>query len=585
MRSKFLVAFALVCIATCDTSAVAAQGNNTYTGADFMWPDSPGNGYLGLYIDDDITHTRMMSTVRTASGQLCSSLEDATCANQSLSTYSILPRCETDVQSDCIESLGATKSGGSVSEGEFSRYFPDRGLGDFIGSPALKIPTGAAPSIFTIAGAPHSAGDKYMVIASVGGFSPYDRFQRNLTSLIIHASVYPVKVLSGNFSRNVPSRNTAGVNHESDEKWGNCASIADGYCAARQDFPANTKFSLSLRLSSAPKGWLHGRIFSPSVTYETVGESTRLKVEAAPVQVAAVATWGKYSDLPSAAKSGPIGCSASTLCSQLNPQSSGAQTSVDAWRSVYGDKASWVRGQWMYQTIADWDITGKSLSMCTSGSPKFYGFVTTNATGYAAGPPVFNAEEKTLSYVVASPHVNAAGGLIVGTYDLMMRSDLASCLYGADISDIVGSVSVVYDTVTSTASDMRTDVSNDGIWFKVSASGFHYSMPTIKTTLRTKSEVLANPIPVPAGGTTAVQLADSVVRKSISLRALAARVQLTISQGDVLSIRVLKGSQKKCFVVRQSLRIIKSGSCKVTIRVGSQMNRARSRTVVLNVAR
>ena len=585
MRSKFLVAFALVCIATCDTSAVAAQGNNTYTGADFMWPDSPGNGYLGLYIDDDITHTRMMSTVRTASGQLCSSLEDPACANQNISTYSILPRCETDVQSDCIESLGAIKSGGSVSEGEFSRYFPDSGLGDFIGNPALKIPTGAAPSIFTIAGAPHSAGDKYMVIASVGGYSPYDRFQRNLTSLIIHASVYPVKVLSGNFSRNVPSRNSAGVNHESDEKWGNCASIADGYCAARQDFPANTKFSLSLRLSTAPKGWLHGRIFSPSVTYETVGESTRLKVEAEPVQVAAVATWGKYSDLPSAAKSGSMGCSASTSCGQMNPQSSGAQTAVDAWRSVYGDKASWVRGQWMYQTIADWDITGKSLSSCATGSPKFYGFVTTNATGYAAGPPVFNAEEKSLSYVVASPHVNTEGELIVGTYDLMMRSDLASCLYGANVSDIVGSVSVLYDSVTSTTTDMRTEVTNDGTWFKVSASGFHYSMPTIKTTLRTKSEAMADPISNSQPGLIMAQRTKTSIRKSISLRALAARVQLTISQGDVLSVRVLKGSQNKCVVVRQSLKITKSGSCKVALRVESGSSRARSRTITLNVVR
>jgi hypothetical protein len=583
MKSLRFVLASCILVAVSNALVMPAHAGNTYTGADFAWPDSPGIGHLGLYIDDDISHTRLMSTVRTQSGQLCTSLNDAACANQSLRTYSILPRCETDVQKDCVESLGATTSQGVASEGVFSRYFPEQGLGDFEGNPGMNIPTGAAPSIFTISGARHSAGDEYMVIASVGGFSPYDVFRRNLTSLIVHASVYPVKVLSGNFSRNVPSRDSAGVNHESDEKWGNCASIADGYCAARQDFPTNTKFSLSLRLSTAPKGWLHGRIFSPSVTYETVGESTRLKVEAEPVQVAAVATWGKYSDLPSAAKSGSMGCSASTSCGQMNPQSSGAQTAVDAWRSVYGDKASWVRRQWMYQTIADWDITGKSLSSCTTGTPKFYGFVTTNATGYAAGPPVFNAEEKSLSYVVASPHVNTEGELIIGTYDLMMRSDLASCLYGANGSDIVGRVSVLYDSVTSTTTDMRTEVTNDGTWFKVSASGFHYSMPSIKTTLRTKSEALAEPISSSQPGLIMAQRTNNSIRKSISLRALAARVQLTISQGDVLSIRVLKGSQNKCVVVRQSLRIKKSGSCKVALRVESGLSRTRSRTVMLRV--
>jgi hypothetical protein len=258
----------------------------------------------------------------------------------------------------------------------------------------------------------------------------------------------------------------------------------------------------------------------------------------------------------------------------MNPQSNGAQTAVDAWRSVYGDKASWVRGQWMYQTIADWDITGKSLSSCVTGSPKFYGFVTTNATGYAAGPPVFNAAEKSLSYVVASPHVNTEGGLIVGTYDLMMRSDLATCLYGANVSDIVGSVSVLYDSVTSTTTDMRTEVTNDGTWFKVSAYGFHYSMPTIKTTLKSQS-----------GAVPVVQTASIVIQKSISASALAIRAQLLVSHGDVLSLQVSHEWARKCKVVRQTLRIVKTGTCRVTVRVDSRKRKPRIRTMTLQVVK
>ncbi|MCX6529986.1 MAG: hypothetical protein NTZ76_07745, partial [Actinobacteria bacterium] len=266
-----------------------------------------------------------------------------------------------------------------MSDGVFSRYFPESGLADFVGSPSRNIPTGAAPSIFTLPGVPHNDGNEYMVIASVNGVAPVDGVQTPST-ITIHASVYPMKVLAGNFKRNSPLENGFGVSHDSFDKWGNCASIAEGFCAARQDFPVNTKFSLSLRLSTPPKGWLHGRIFSPTVTYEPAGSSTRLKVDATPVQVAAVATWGKYSELPEAAKSGAMSCSDTSNCGQMNPQSSGAHTSVEAWRSVYGDQASWVRGQWMYQTLSEYEMVGNSLATCTSGPARFDGFITTNAT-------------------------------------------------------------------------------------------------------------------------------------------------------------------------------------------------------------
>jgi hypothetical protein len=571
MKSLRVVLTSCILMAASNVLVMPAYAGNTYTGADFAWPDSPGVGHLGLYIDDDISHTRLMSTVRTQSGQLCTSLNDAACANQTVRTYSILPRCETDAQKDCVESLGATSSQGAASEGIFSRYFPEQGLGDFEGNPGMNIPTGAAPSIFTLPGVSHSDGNEYMVIASVNGVTPTGGVQAP-SSITIHASVYPVKVLAGSFMRNTPLENGFGVSHRSSDKWGNCASIADGYCAARQDFPANTKFSLSLRLSTPPKGWLHGRIFSPTVTYEAAGTSTRLKVDATPVQVAAVATWGKYSELPEAAKRGAMNCSDTSNCGQMNPQSSGAHTSVEAWRAVYGDKASWVRGQWMYQTLSEYEMVGSSLAACTSGPAKFDGFITTNATGYAAGPPVFDPVGKTLSYVVAAPHTNAEGGLIVGTYDLMMRSDLAACLYGGNVSDIVASVAIVYDNATSTTTEVKTDVTNDGTWFKVSAFGFHYSMPTIKTTLSSKS-----------GAVPIAKSVSGLIKKSVSARTLAVRAQLVVSRGDVLSLRVSKAWTKKCTVVRQTLRITKTGTCRVTVRVESRKQKPRFRTMTLEV--
>ena len=228
----------------------------------------------------------------------------------------------------------------------------------------------------------------------------------------------------------------------------------------------------------------------------------------------------------------------------------------------------------MYQTLSEYEMVGNSLATCTSGPARFDGFITTNATGYAAGPPVFDPVGKTLSYVVAAPHTNAEGGLIVGTYDLMMRSDLAACLYGGNVSDIVASVAVVYDNATSTTTEVKTDVTNDGTWFKVSASGFHYSMPTIKTTLASKSGTLPS-----------VNSAQRIIKKSVSARALATRAQLVVSRGDVLSLRVSKAWTKKCTVVRQTLRITKTGTCRVTVRVETRKQKPRFRTMTLQVVK
>jgi hypothetical protein len=154
----------------------------------------------------------------------------------------------------------------------------------------------------------------------------------------------------------------------------------------------------------------------------------------------------------------------------------------------------------------------------------------------------------------------------------MMRSELAACLYGANANDIVGSVSVVYDTVTATTTDFKTDVSNDGTWFKVSASGFHYSMPTIKTTLSSKS-----------GAVPIAKSVSGVIKKSVLARTLAVRAQLVVARGDVLSLRVSKAWVKKCTVARQILRILKTGTCRVTVRVESRTSKPRFRTMTLEV--
>ena len=535
-----------------------------------MWPSSPGKGHAGLYIDDDISHTRLMSTLRNPSGTLCASLNDATCGGKAVTVYAILPTCTAAVTNDCVESVGAKPAAGAAESGTFSRYFPEAGLADFLGDPAAKVPTGAAPGIWTLPNNPHAGGNEYMAVVSVAGTAAESR--KAFDGVTIHASLYPVKVTAGSYTRNVPLPGSSGVSHRSGDGMSNCASIAEGYCAARQDFPASTAFSVGIRLSTPPTGWLHGRIFSPDISFSTADGVTKLRVEATPAQVPAVATWGRVDTLPSGVNAGL--CTLETNCAQSNPQSAGAHTAVEAWRTVYGDKASWVRGHWMYMTLPGWITT-----RCLSDTSVLHGFVTTNATGYAAGPPSFSSSDGSFSYTVASPHYDEKGAVIQGTYNFVVRSDTARCIYGIDEGTMSATVSITSTDGTDQASSAKVSVTDDGQWLKVSASGFHYSSPVIKTTL-TSSVPRKVVTTAPSTTRTAPSL---TTKKSATASAVAKYAGLTVASGSKVTLKVAASSAKVCRVTGTSVKGLKKGSCRVTVTVRPKKGKAASKTVTLAV--
>lgn len=554
---------------------------------------------MGLYIDDDISHTRLMSTLRNSTGKLCKSLNDATCGGSSVSVYAILPPCGSTIQIDCIESIGSKTKSGTTETATFSRLFPEAGLADFAGDVSAKIPTGSSPSIWTLPNTPHNAGNEYMAIVSVAGQSPASR--QSLTSPIIHASLYPVKVVTGQFARNAPLTESGGVSHPSGEPWANCATVADGACAARQDFPADTAFSLSLRLSTAPTGWLHGRIFDPDISFSTSAGVTTLRVQANPAQVPAVATWTKVDKLPASLVTG--GCTPTTNCGQSNPQSAGANSAVENWRPYYEDKAAWVRGHWMFMTLSD--STGvvpsgpsggaPSPSNCLADTSVLHGFVTTNATGYAAGPPTYSQSDKSFSYTVASPHYDDRGKEIIGTYNFVMRSATARCLYGIGEGKLSATVSISQSDGKDRTADVAVD--DNGTWLKVSVSGFHYSSPVIKTTLTAGEGVTAPPTTPGAVSNTVPSLTTTTTiapaqsrqpvlttKRSASGAAVARYAGLKVAPGSKLSLKVRPVSVKVCRVKGTSIVGLKAGTCRLTASVTPRRGKSVSRSVNLVVS-
>jgi hypothetical protein len=140
----------------------------------------------------------------------------------------------------------------------------------------------------------------------------------------------------------------------------------------------------------------------------------------------------------------------------------------------------------------------QDVQRCANGSTDISGIVTTNALAYSAGPPTFNKSEGSLDYKVLAPHFTAKGDVAVGTYDLLLKSDVARCIYGFSKAPISGSISIVSE---SGQNNVATTVINEkNGWLYMSANGFSYSSPTVKVKLSQEAEavVASSPTPTPS---------------------------------------------------------------------------------------
>ena len=170
---------------------------------------------------------------------------------------------------------------------------------------------------------------------------------------------------------------------------------------------------------------------------------------------------------------------------------------LGAWAKILGDKATAMPTQWIFHTLSDYEMQG--ANRCITTSTKLAGLVSTNSTTYSAGPPVFNKEDQTLDYKVASPHLDAKGEVFKGSYDLYIDENVARCIYGFSSAPVSATVSIV-------SSDGKTQVATTTLttgsgWLHLSAKGFTFSNPTLKVKLTQEGSVpvkdVSRPTPAP----------------------------------------------------------------------------------------
>jgi hypothetical protein len=444
----------------------------------------------------------------------CEDVLDPKCSKSDFFQYAAFyPLCENSSDLDCIEAITATDGDGKELSVTNLTQFSDVKANQYKGSPSIGLPSGSSPTLFTVQDATHSFGNQYMAAVTSYGYIDKTRSEKAVMENGALA-IFAVKTFDGNYQ---PQEMASTVSAYAGKRWrtgygGNdTCNYSDGSKSAiTGPIQSDVNFGLKVRYSAPIKGWFHGRVQEPEISYTAgTGNSKVLTVKAQSVQVPAMSIWKKreeltpdltrfYDSLPKPL--GGSGTGAGKLELQNGPASEWSLMRSNnvgyseqdlkeflAWIPLFGDKANLAPTVWTMNLMTNFN-SGILGSTCEASSDQLTGMVSTNATHYLAGPPTFNAATGEIEYKVAGPHLLPNGDLSRGTYDLTLRTDFARCLYGFSGTAVRATVSIVSDNGTSVNAVSVVNEKNG--WLNFAARGFTYSSPTIRVKLTD-----ANPAP------------------------------------------------------------------------------------------
>ena len=471
------------------------------------WPPGYKN-YQGYYHNDLAGLDRFASFLVTFERnsnnaatlvRLCNDVTSSCLATEA--HYSaVLPMCGAGVSIDCIRDIVVTDSENKSLPYTVVGQFPTGNPQNFTGSAALKVPNGTAATLIKVPSAPHAGGDTYLVKAIQYGARMKNESSFHFESLKI--SINAVKITDGNYGYGVVStdasmypdqRSLAGLGIPA-----TCAIASQTQCAARYTIPSGLHFGLSVDLSNKITGWLHGRVKAPSVDVSTNSSGgTSLKMIAEAIKIPVNAVWVNNQTAPSSIKDfysnrtvggswvfGNMSDPLSEVALMRDANEGHNQNTLDeylAWMSSLGDKAQALSSAWVIQTMSGYQVEDQ-IQRCLNQTDSLAGIVTTNAAEYLDGPPIYDKNSKSLDYKVAATHYEPDGTTAFkGTYDLVMSSKVARCIYGFTNAPVSATITVTSD---SGANNLATTLvkESDG-WLSLSAYNFTYSSPIIKVIL------------------------------------------------------------------------------------------------------
>jgi hypothetical protein len=400
------------------------------------------------------------------------------------SAFNVLPVCKTVEQLNCLVGVRFTE-GGNPQTGEFVREIDGQ---TYPAVPELDIHEGGSASIWTVPGSPHSAGTtEYTVM--VFERQDYDpRLGRFFTGQVT-LSVVPFSIKPSNASAREVFEGLDANGKNQVYEFGpgeDCVWHEAGVCAKRADFIGTPEISVTVRYSKDVSGWFRGRVSDTTAEVsEFRNANYEVTVSGKPVSVPRFGVLANQENTNQAVREifAPGSGGSGELFQQGSYKGAFATDGwferpyrvLEAYRDVVKDSAAGISTIWSIESFS----IGRG-EPCFQGKDGLLGIVSTNATVYDGLEPEF--ESGQLTYKVAGLHYGPDGQTLnLGTYDLVMRSDVARCLYGFSNAPVSAQVQVVNEAGEEVVA--TTVVSERDGWLKLAAYGFTFSEKEIQVKI------------------------------------------------------------------------------------------------------
>lgn len=453
--------------------------------------------------------------------------------------------CDQALTTDCIQEVTAVDSSSKPLKVNFVGSFPSKMPFAFKGDPKVNLPTGGSTFLVDIPEARHAGGTQYLIVGQMMGRKEFDAV--NFTSDIFSLGIFAVSKISGRYQIAGPGTDTkffrtlgmvSNKRIPFDKDLGRparCAQSTETECLLAWPMPLDIQFGLSVKAHTPVNGWLHGRTNNTTAEITKTSDGDQLiKVSGRASIVPSVYAWfpnsnlpknvsDYYADKPEELKQGTgfgnydssAGTGSSLLKDTLDYRESQFPEAL-AWYSALKDTAPMAPTQWSIRSAG----SGPDQRGCFNNRLELSGIVATNSNFFIAGPPTFNSEENSLDYKVASPHFLPNGEVFKGTYNLVMRSDVARCLYKFSNAPISASVSIVASD--GTAQVATTILGEKSGWLYLTASGFTFSSPTVRVKLTQTAEPAVTPSPSASAKPAAVKKSSITCVKGKSTKKVTA---------------------------------------------------------------
>lgn len=479
-------------------------------------PNWPGPGYMGFGVNYSGNYLTPNYLLALGSDEVntCKSMDDPKCdaeKNYAIMTGLTLPTCQSSDDVNCIYKFDADNRENKKLEVKPVRIFKPFEDFDFTGSADFGLPNPGNPTIYDIPEAPHPGGTQYMVIPYYSNPSGLRldvqrirHFNINQAAQTLRIMIFAISIYKGTYQKiildNDPKKYSLGSSQPIFKNQNPCLFANETECVVARSIPDNVKFSIGLRTSFSPSNQIFGRVGEVEIfTGRDKQSNYLLELSGYAQKVPMFGKWVKKSELPRelvefyAKRIGKMQGWGASKEEQLGPQEKwslfrySGDTWVDGLEEIQHwlklvDTASLTPSSWVLEfrfQQGTGSLASFGVGRCYYPGPSL--IVTTNATDFLSTSPTFDENTQELVYTVAAPHFLPNGEVFKGSYELIIRSDTARCLYNFSNAPIKASIQV-------TSADNKeqiavTNVVEKNGWLYLTAKGFTFSTPKLRVSL------------------------------------------------------------------------------------------------------